>query len=355
MADATVFFATNRKPNDAQNPTDFTEEIVGDGDSIRFGRADFSGVELGPEPDGDTDKVLTALGASAKIYVAPETLDATDAAKSVLGSREILALVHQSMADNGLDALFYVHGYDFTFRQSIARAAQLQAWYGGSDDGLPLLVCVFAWPSLGKAISPATYRDERTRAQLSGPAMGRAILKAVDYVRGIATDRRCGQRVHLLAHSMGNWALRSAVQSMRTFVGDNIPPLFDQVMLMAADEDDDTLSLSYKLQPILRGCRRVSVYCNRYDWALKASHTVMGNPDRLGAAGPADLKSLPDKVAVISVASVLDTNVDGEQHQYYRMNAATRRDLLAVMRGAADHEIKWRAQENGLYVLTPMP
>src|SRR3546814_10842584 len=70
---------------------------------------------------------------------------------------------------------------------------------------------------------------------------------------------------------MGNWALRGAVQAMRTFVGNNIPPLFDEVILAAADEDDDTLQMGHKVGPLLRGCRRVTVYYNHQDLALKAS------------------------------------------------------------------------------------
>lgn len=355
MADVTVYFATNRKPNGPVNPTDFTEELVGDGDSIRFGRADFKnidGTELEPEPDSQSTGRLNGLGAKANIYVAPENLDPNDATKSLVGSREIFANVRKDMAERELDALFYIHGYDYTFRQSLARDAQLQQWYSGGEDGLPLLLFLFAWPSNGKGLSPATYRDDRTRAQISGPAISRAILKAVDYARAISRDQRCGQKIHLMAHSMGNWALRGAIQNMRTFVGNNIPPLFDQVLLMAADEDDDTLSLGYKLQPILRGCRRVSVYCNRYDLALKSSHTVMGNPNRLGATGPADVESLRPKVVTVSAASVVAPEVDGEQHQYYRMNAAVRRDVLAVLQGIVDGEIKGRSPRDEKYVLT---
>src|SRR3546814_5903613 len=106
----------------------------------------------------------------------------------------------------------------------------------------------------------STYADDRGRARMSGPALGRAILKATDYIRNTPRSERCDGRIHLLCHSMGNWALRGAVQAMRTFVGNNIPPLFDEVILAAADEDDDTLQMGHKVGPLLRGCRRVTVY-----------------------------------------------------------------------------------------------
>src|SRR3546814_15278175 len=72
----------------------------------------------------------------------------------------------------------------------------------------------------------------------------------------------------------------------RSFVGNNIPPLFDEVILAGADEDDDTLQCGYKIGPLLRGCRRVTVYYNHQDLSLKASDYAMGNPDRPGRSGP---------------------------------------------------------------------
>src|SRR3546814_1767851 len=101
---------------------------------------------------------------------------------------------------------------------------------------------------------------------------------------------------------MGNWALRGAVQAMRTFVGNNIPPLFDEVILAGADEDDDTLQCGYKIGPLLRGCRRVTVYYNHQDLSLKASDYAMGNPDRLGRSRSAEHTSELQSLMRISYA-----------------------------------------------------
>src|SRR3546814_3841741 len=78
-----------------------------------------------------------------------------------------------------------------------------------------------SWPSAGSGVSKRTYADDRGRARMSGPALGRAILKATDYIRNTPRSERCDGRIHLLCHSMGTWALRGAVQAMRTFVGNN--------------------------------------------------------------------------------------------------------------------------------------
>ena len=355
----TVYFATNRRPNNADSPTDFTEDIVGDLDSLRFGWADVPGTELYKEND------LIKIGKSAKIEVAPEKLHQSNALKSTVGSLKVFERIQKDMDKGACDALILIHGYNYTFRESVVRAAQIGQWLSKK----PLLMLCFAWPSFGKGVTPGTYKDERRRAEASGVAMGRAIMKATDFLRALPNDGQCGQRIHVMAHSMGNWALRGAIQSMRTFVGDNIPPLFDQVILIAADEDDDTLSQPKKLQPILRGAGRVSVYYNNGDIALKGSDWAMGNPDRLGRSGPERADDPSAKIVPVNTAPVIitddevsddetghfETYEDWERdltgHQYYRNNRHVRDDILQVLRGVPNDQIVGRSPRDGHWVL----
>jgi esterase/lipase superfamily enzyme len=190
-------------------------------------------------------------------------------------------------------------------------------------------------------------------------ALGRALLKAVEFIRNTKRSERCNGRIHLVAHSMGNWALQGAIQSMRGFVGDNIPPLFDEVVLVAADEDADTLGDPKRLAPLTRGCQRVTVYYNHQDLALKASDVVIGNPDRLGRSGPAQRESLPEKIAAVNVSRVIIREAppaerwtaDETGHQYYRNNARIRQDLLAVLAGTSDADVVGRERYEGTWLL----
>ena len=345
MPSTTIYFATNRRPNDPDNPTDFTTDIAGDVNSIRVGTASLDGDELFKL---DVDELADAV----KITVAPEKMDPNNAAKSAVGSADLFAQIRADM-QNGADAMLHVHGYNYTFRQAMARGVQVKQWLSDKAAKKDMVMMMFSWPSLGRGVSPKTYDDERVRAGASGPALGRAIMKATDFIRAIKRDERCNGRIHIMAHSMGNFALRGAIQSMRTFVGDNIPPLFSEVLLMAADDDYDTLNDAHKMAPLLRGCKRVSVYYNRLDDALKASDVAMGNPDRLGGSGPKDLTVLRPKVTTIAVASALDPDTDPTGHQYYRTNPIVRRDMLGVLSGAADEEVAGRlkGQADGVYLL----
>jgi esterase/lipase superfamily enzyme len=187
-------------------------------------------------------------------------------------------------------------------------------------------------------------------------ALARAMLKATDYIRNTPNGERCDAPIHLLAHSMGNWTLRGAVQAMRAYVGYNIPPLFDEVLLMAGDEDDDTLAHSHKLAPLLRGCRRVTVYYNQQDLALKASDVAMGNPDRLGRSGPNGVREVVKIVPVNVSAAVIwnaeDWTQDETGHQYYRNNKIVRDDVAQVLQGKLDADISGRKRrDEGYYRL----
>ncbi|MEQ8356663.1 MAG: alpha/beta hydrolase [Kiloniellaceae bacterium] len=340
-----VYFATNRLvKKDGSNP-EIGDDFHPNLDELRFGKVAFSGRDL-------FKKQLDAFMDKGQITLAPEKLDKEDADKSKLGSKAIFDEVRAEMLAKG-DAVIMVHGYNYTFREAAARAAQLQQWLaaGGKD----MVMLLFTWPSAGAGVGVRTYHDDRKRAETSGLALGRAILKAADFIRNTPRAERCEGRVHLLCHSMGNWALRGAVQAMRTYVGNNIPPLFDEVVLIAADEDDDTLQTGHKIAPILRGCRRTTVYYNHQDLALKASDYAMGNPDRLGRSGPDADAELPNKVAVVNVSpSIIRAakganawQADPSGHQYYRNNPRVRQDLVQVLHGKLDEDFLEEGQRRG--------
>ncbi|MQX36643.1 alpha/beta hydrolase [Roseospira navarrensis] len=325
-----VFFATNRNPNRKQNPTDFGATFSPEGlDELRFGWA-----EVPEDPDGE----ITVATATERLSNRPPS-------RQVLGSRAVFEHLWHKMAKHERDTMVYVHGFDFTFREALRRTAELKRWYGAN--GKPMNWVVFTWPSDGRKTPVKSYRSDRKDAEASGTAMGRGILKAADFVRDLQRAQFCGQRVHLMAHSMGNFALRHAVQGMRAFVGDQLPRLFDEVLLMAADADNDALTTDAKLAPLEGLARRVTTYYNAQDLALVVSDWTKMNPDRLGASGPRDLDPLPPKFININCAAAVDWGTDPTGHQYYRNNAVVRRDVLAVLAGSEDDRIDGRTPITG--------
>lgn len=326
-----IFFATNRDPDNYDKPTDFGGGFSRNGlTDLRFGRAELTGEKL------DRYRIDVA---PEKLSIPIENAKVGDFSGQVLGSRAVFEQMRREMKEEGRDALLVVHGFDYTFKEALQRTAELKQFYGRR----PMTVMVFTWPSDGSLLPFKAYASDRDDAKASGAALGRGLQKMADFLRGTNPQDFCGQNVHILAHSMGNYALRHAVQGIKASAGANIRRLFDQILLMAADEDDDAFELDHKLAPLPHMARRVTVYCNPSDKALVVSDVTKGNPDRLGASGPRNARALPDKVSVVNCADAIEPGPDPTGHQYYRLNAKVRADVLKVLDGVEPPDLRTRA------------
>jgi esterase/lipase superfamily enzyme len=143
---------------------------------------------------------------------------------------------------------------------------------------------------------------------------------------------------------MGNWALRHAVQALRQHLNDaKLPRLFDNIILAAADEDDDALEHDHKLGLLPQLARKIHVYYARTDAALTISDVTKFNPDRLGENGPRSFSNLSTNIIGIDCTDVDDTpSLLHGSHQYYRLAPEVLRDIRAVLAGQMFDEINGR-------------
>jgi esterase/lipase superfamily enzyme len=144
-----------------------------------------------------------------------------------------------------------------------------------------------------------------------------------------------------MAHSMGNHALAAGLQAtLGTAPGQYDPagqaPIFDRVLLIAADEDADALSRPDKLAPLLGLAERVYVYYNEQDVPLSTVSRAIHCTARLGLSGPPDKPAFRGRNVVFVNCSAanpedLDHPTDLQRHQYYRLIPEVRDDLCGVM------------------------
>lgn len=332
-----IYFATNRKPNRQNNPDDFGSEFSADGlANLRFGKAEVSG--------RDFDQIT--------LEVAHENLEAR---RPVLGSDEIFAEAQERAKTQGLDTVVLIHGFNASFKSGLQSAARLEKLLtdpNPMDTGEPLklMVVLFSWPSDGsllisssdRAKNAIAYKNDRVDAAASGVAFARAFLKLVDFITNTPDGDRCQGRIHLVAHSMGNYVLRHALQEMRKQVSGQVPRMFSQILMMAADEDDDAFGLDYKLQLLPHLTRRTSVYFNRGDLALWASDNLKGNPARLGSDGPLHPRDLPRNVYPIDCTDVIAKTMQASEHGYYLLSQRILADMRRVLREEMPDEIAGR-------------
>jgi esterase/lipase superfamily enzyme len=298
--------------------------------------------------------------------------------KVQLGSKAMFAALQDDMRC-GRDLLLLIHGYNVSWEEAVGTAAALEATMNrpdpaprsAGDDSVAstqaVRVVLFTWPSNGQALPFASYKSDRGDASGSAGAMGRGLLKVRDYLHELGREVRagnrqvarlratleaqgtrpseidravaqmeatevCGQKIHLLAHSMGNFVLQHALNRLWEFSpGTTLPRLFDRVFLCAADVDDDVLEPGKPLEQVHQVANLVAIYHNPNDNALRVSDYTKANPDRLGQRGAARPQALHHKMMQVDCSALVDGLT---QHSYYT-NGRIARDIRLALQGLA--------------------
>jgi esterase/lipase superfamily enzyme len=159
------------------------------------------------------------------------------------------------------DALVFVHGYNTSFNDALLREAQI-VW-DLQFAGLPVL---FSWPSRGKVLD---YEYDRESA-LGARSDFIDLLKILKKEHGI-------ERVHVVAHSMGNLV---ALDALSSYSQTQDPIKISQVIMAAPDVDSDQFrGIIPKIHQIVEG---LTLYASSADRALMASKKIAGNIFRAG-------------------------------------------------------------------------
>jgi esterase/lipase superfamily enzyme len=245
------------------------------------------------------------------------------------------------LSNPGRNLLVFIHGFDNSFENAITRAAFNTQWFAASGEPTAdTAVVAFSWPSLGKLIElpflPAAYWHDQTVAGQSGVHLMTFFANLQPIV---ASARAQSNRVFLLAHSMGVWALQAAIESWFAH-GNGDALLFDEVVLAAADELYNTFEfLPYgRLSALDRLAGRISIYASEADAVLKLSMALNLGAKRLGQDGPHDRfdtnRFPPAQYRVVDCTGFRDYVIDlASSHQYYRRSPAVRADIAKTMAG----------------------
>jgi esterase/lipase superfamily enzyme len=214
------------------------------------------------------------------------------------------------------ELMVFIHGFNVDFDDAVLRTAQLAVDL--PFRGVP--VC-YSWPSQGELLGYTV--DENNVAWTV------AHLKTFLYELAEKSDAKS---INVIAHSMGNRALTSALSEISFELGyrtnaDGIQsedPLFDRVVLAAPDIDADYFRRD--LAPrVLKTANNVTLYASSDDNALIASKQVHGYP-RAGESGP-QIVIVPG-IETIDVTGI-DLSLLG--HSYYGDNGNILRDLFELV------------------------
>ncbi len=318
-----VFFATNRRyqPERADQPFGSAGSDQGAA-ALRFGHAEFEAEA----------KAIQRTG----LEVYPERL-APDP-DPVLGSDRFLAALHREMHDGSTDTLVFIHGFNVSFDEALKSAAQLARDI--RIEGRRVNLVLFSWPSDGAMVPYMSYYSDREDARASGPALARAFLRLRDFLReDLVSHDPCDRRLHIMTHSMGAYVLRHGLQAIRVKDPRALVRIFDQILLVAPDEDDDAFETDDKLKLLSQIARQVTVYFNPNDRALAISDITKGNPDRLGSDGPRLVDLIPKKVELVDCQVCAPSADPKGLHSYHVNSPALAADISAVLMGQQADQI----------------
>jgi esterase/lipase superfamily enzyme len=264
------------------------------------------------------------------------------------------------------DVLVFVHGAANSFEDAIVRAAYNKTWLSmAAGHGLNsnFDVVVFTWPAWPYVYwnpfsDTSGYHHDQDQATASAAHFG-LFLKLMSDLRA----QLGGRRMNLLCHSMGNYMLGGAVEAW-SHANPNVPtPLFDHVLLAAADEIATTFSTpnAGRLANLKKLGRKITVYYNYDDVLMHLSHVA--NCDfRLGYDGPPnaiDVKFFPSETYDFVDCTGVDdyisawTDQPDRSHQYYRQSPTVRLDIAQTLAGMKPKRLRYDPRTNAYGLFPP--
>lgn len=215
--------------------------------------------------------------------------------------------------------LFYLHGFNCQPEARIfPDAERLQQLCDALAPDLVEVVPLI-WPCDDDFGLVLDYWDDQQAATVSGLALARVLGKFIAWRDRLGTEETCLKHVNILAHSMGNRVLATALDAWAHGYG-AVPALFRNVFMAAADVANDVFAAGQPGTVIAAAARNVVVYYSADDFALRSSKIVnLRNRiirRRLGHTGPADPDLAPRNVVAIDCDD-FNSRYDRFGHSYF--------------------------------------
>ena len=215
--------------------------------------------------------------------------------------------------------LFFLHGFNCQPEaQAFPAAERLQTLADELAPGLIEVVPVI-WPCDDDFGVVLDYWDDQGNADVSGMALARLLGKFIAWRERLDREETCLKHVNLLAHSMGNRVLATALAAWAHDYG-TVPALFRAVLMVAPDLANDVFAPGRPGSIIADAARHVLVYHAADDLALRSSkvanvrHKIVRR--RLGHTGPAELDAAPRNVVAVDCDD-FNSHYDRLGHSYF--------------------------------------
>ena len=300
-----------------------------------------------PEKQGYQD-VLDVLLSEKKIRKSKLTTD------NLGGTQRMFYELYKNMSStkSRSDVLIFIHGYAYDFDDELEAIIDLKKLFIDNPESPVEHLLFVSWPA-SSSLVPLTYFDDKASSINSGTSLLRLFYFYTQFLKDIFSNRDlapCNQRIHLMAHSLGNRVLQSMLYSLKK---ENILRVIDQVLLLNADvtykvfEDSED---SFNKLPLL--ANRISIYLNRKDAVLGISQFTKNIlTPRLGKNGPSDIQNFKDIVSIIDCTFIendLKNTLKFEigNHWGYLSSSQVQHDIFQNLNGIDRNLITNRISNN---------
>lgn len=300
-----------------------------------------------PEKQGYQD-VLDVLLNEKGIKSSPLT------ANNLGGTQRMFYELYKNMSStkDRSDVLIFIHGYVYNFDDELKAILDLKKLFIDNTLSPVEHILFISWPA-SSSIVPLTYFDDKASSINSGASLMRLFYFYTQFLKDIFSNRDlipCNQRIHIMAHSMGNRVLQSMLYSLKR---ENILRVIDQVLLLNSDvtykvfEDSED---SFNKLPLL--ANQVSIYLNRKDLILGISQFTKNIlTPRLGKNGPSNIEPFKDTVSIIDCTFVKDDVLNSFKYEVgnhwgYLSSSMVQNDIFQNLYGVDRNLITNRIKNN---------
>jgi esterase/lipase superfamily enzyme len=318
-----VWFGTDREPND---PADLTQGFANrralDENAVYYGvcrvaipKSHKFG-EIGSSwwkrfitwtDDRLQVKEITSLAADAFWASAREALAKADAGERM--------------------ALVFLHGFSVTFEEAAIRAAQI-----GFDLKIPGITAFYSWPSKGR-LSLLDYNADEATIEASAGKITEFLVEV--------SQQADAERVHVIAHSMGNRGLLNSMQGIVAAAARAAKKPFRHLVFAAPDVDAAVFRRLAKAHNDV--AEHATLYVSSRDRAVQSSGLLHDQP-RAGFVPPV---TVVDGIDTIEVSNV-DLTLLG--HGYYGAAEGVLYDMRELLVHDSPPDVRSRiSQADGGY------
>jgi esterase/lipase superfamily enzyme len=222
---------------------------------------------------------------------------------------EVRGVVEES---GSKQAFVFIHGFNTSFEDAALRTAQIHHDLG--FDGAPIF---YSWPSEGSA-SLLAYVHDGNAADRTAPRLEQFLM--------LVAERTGADKIHLIAHSMGNRALVTALDEIaEELAREERSAPFNQIVLAAPDIDREVfLDIAAEIPPT---GTRVTLYASTNDHALALSKEFNGAPRAGDSTGGVVIVNGLNTVD----ASDVRTELFDIGHDYFSQDDSILQDIGEVM------------------------